>query len=471
LPGTSATRTTRCSPTPTQITYPPNPIRNLDNSLTPDQQAGRNFYFDSNPSDQIGTCNFCHVIDPAQGFFGGDGFSVIEPQAFKIPHLRNAYQKVGMFGMPLIPGLLGFNPGNNDPLGDQVRGFGFLHDGSIDTLFRFMNLTGFNQGPGNSGGFPSGSAGQTLRRQVEAFMLAFDSSLAPIVGQQTTLTGINAGVAGPRIDLLVARAAAGECDVVVKGLLDGAARGWVRTASGLFQPDRAAEPLLTDAALRAQAGVAGQERTYTCVPRGSGERIGVDRDGDGFYDRDELDAGSNPADPGSVPLLCAGGPPIERARFKIARNQLPAGDEKLLAKGELQLGTMPIDPAGSGVTLAVSSGSGVLLYTRTVPGGGAGWRVNGKGTKWIYSDQSGALAGGITKVVISDRSSSVPGLHRVLVRGNDGNFHIGASAVPVRMLLVLGSAPDQCATRAFNPDGGGAPACRLSATGNVLNCK
>ncbi|HEX8113611.1 MAG TPA: beta-propeller fold lactonase family protein, partial [Kofleriaceae bacterium] len=28
-----------------QVTYPPNPIRNLDNSLTPDQQAGRDFFF------------------------------------------------------------------------------------------------------------------------------------------------------------------------------------------------------------------------------------------------------------------------------------------------------------------------------------------------------------------------------------------------------------------------------------------
>ena len=27
-----------------QVTYPPNPIRNLDNSLTPDQQAGRDFF-------------------------------------------------------------------------------------------------------------------------------------------------------------------------------------------------------------------------------------------------------------------------------------------------------------------------------------------------------------------------------------------------------------------------------------------
>ena len=33
------------------------------------------------------------------------------------------------------------NPGDNGHKGDQVRGFGFLHDGSIDTVFRFHNAT------------------------------------------------------------------------------------------------------------------------------------------------------------------------------------------------------------------------------------------------------------------------------------------------------------------------------------------
>jgi hypothetical protein len=41
--------------------------------------------------------------------------------------------------------------------------------------------------------------------------------------------------------------------------------------------------------------------TFTCAPLGSGQRIGIDRDGDGAFDRDELDGGSNPADPASLP--------------------------------------------------------------------------------------------------------------------------------------------------------------------------
>jgi hypothetical protein len=41
--------------------------------------------------------------------------------------------------------------------------------------------------------------------------------------------------------------------------------------------------------------------TYTCVPPGSGQRIGVDRDGDGFWDGDERAAHADPADPADTP--------------------------------------------------------------------------------------------------------------------------------------------------------------------------
>jgi YVTN family beta-propeller protein len=288
-----------------QVTYPPNPIRNLDNSLTPDQQAGHDKFMATQASDVFQPCHGCHALDPANGHFGTDGFSSFEfeTQLLKIPHLRNAYQKIGMFGMPQIAFL---NAGDNGDKGPQIRGFGFLHDGSVDTVLRFHNATVFNQNNpagfpiSNPGGFPNGSAGDPQRRQMEQFILAFDSDMAPIVGQQTTLTASNGGVAGPRIDLLIARAAAGECDLVVKGTRDGEQRGAVRLASGQFRTDRASEALFTDAQMRAFA-TPGQELTYTCVPPGSGMRIGVDRDEDGFFDRDELDAGSDPADPSSIP--------------------------------------------------------------------------------------------------------------------------------------------------------------------------
>ena len=304
-----------------QLTLPPNPVRNLDNSLTPAQANGRNFYlgnnFNANDAttgvgggsvsgrrsdgvnlDNFGfTCNGCHVLDPAQGFFGTDGQASFEnePQIIKIAHLRNMYQKVGMFGMPDVP----FNNALNQPhQGDQIRGFGFLHDGSTDTTFRFFQATVFNEANlFNLGtvGFPSGSAGNGVRRDMEQFMLAFDTDLAPVVGQQVSLTSTNTGVANPRIDLLIDRAGTpfasqilgtgtNECDLVVKGTVGGVEKGWLyEPGPGTFRPDDGG-PNITDAALRALATVPGQELTYTCATPGSGLRAGIDRDGDGVLD-------------------------------------------------------------------------------------------------------------------------------------------------------------------------------------------
>ncbi len=270
-----------------QITYPPNPVRNLDNSLTADQQAGRDFFMGITnhglASDTVKTCNGCHVLDPngnsefgvaRPGFFGTDGQSSFEneSQLFKIPHLRNLYQKVGKFGMAPDKH---FPTDPSPAMGDQVRGFGFLHDGSIDTLFRFHGAAVFDQSLINPGGIPKGAAGDAVRRQLEAFVLAFDSNLAPIVGQQITLTQTNATVVGPRIDLLESRAAASECDLVVKGLVKGQVTGL------LYNPQQktfSVRPSVTlsDAAVRELAQNAGQELTFTCVPPGSGAAIATE---------------------------------------------------------------------------------------------------------------------------------------------------------------------------------------------------
>ncbi|WP_438028583.1 beta-propeller fold lactonase family protein [Sorangium sp. So ce233] len=291
-----------------QVTYPPNPIRALDDSLTPDQRAGRDFFGGPVSSILGESCIGCHDVDPganpddfAPGFFGSDGGSANanESQVFKVPHLRNQYQKIGMFGMAesfVFP----FG-GSNAHMGDQVRGFGFLHDGGVDTLFRFNSFSDFVQIPENPGGFPIGPEGDLLKHQVAAYMLALESNLKPIVGQQITLTSSNAAVAGPRIALLIARADAGDCDLVVKGWSHGEELGFLYTGNGRFEPDRAREPRRWDTELRQLPGGHRGELTYTCVPPGSGERIGIDRDGDGFRDGDERDAGSDPADPTSVP--------------------------------------------------------------------------------------------------------------------------------------------------------------------------
>ncbi len=311
-----------------EIELPPNPIRNLDNSLTVAQANALDF-FNTQNSDGVATCDGCHSLDRAQGFFGSGGFATFEneTQEFKVAHLRNAYQKVGMFGLPDIPFLN--TPAASRPFqGDQVRGFGFLHDGSIPTVFDFLNATVFL--------FP----GDSVRRNMEQLVFAFDTELAPIVGQQVTLTPANGGVLAvtQRLDLLRQRAdtpfvwadhpGGEECDLVVKGNVAGIARGYLfDPATNEFRSDRVDEPPLTEAALRGLAASPGQELTFTCVPPGSGTRLALDRDDDTYLDRDELDFGSDPEDDESIPvpepaqalLLAVGAAVLHLARRRARR--------------------------------------------------------------------------------------------------------------------------------------------------------
>lgn len=212
-------------------------------------------------------------------------------------------------------------------------------------------------------------------------MLAFDSNLAPIVGQQTTLTDGNNGIPAvtDRLDLLDLRAAQDECDVVVKGTVAGQQRGWVREASGSYRSDRASEPLLTAANLRALAAVAGQPLTYTCAPPGTGLRMGVDRDEDGYYDRDERDAGSDPADPLAIP----GGTTatLITAKKLLIKNKSPDDESKnkvvLLSKSTSITTPAPgsaddprcnSDPAGTvKATLTLSSATSGESHTTDLP--------------------------------------------------------------------------------------------------------
>jgi hypothetical protein len=224
-----------------------------------------------------------------------------ESQAFKIPHLRNMYEKTG-FG---------------DAPGPQKRGFGFLHDGSIDDLVDFLRLPVFQ------------FASDAQRRDVEAFLLAFDTGTAPAVGAQRTADAANKNDAAlvAWIGQMMARADAGDIDLVVKGRAGGAARGYLYVGAGLFESDRESDGAIAESALRGGAA-AGAERTYTGVPPGSGERIGIDRDGDGFRDGDEALAGSDPADAGSTPVVVdarpgAGATPGGAGALRSAPN--PAG--------------------------------------------------------------------------------------------------------------------------------------------------
>jgi YVTN family beta-propeller protein len=326
-----------------QILYPPNPIRQLDNGLTEAQARGKD-HFENAITELLNgaamTCRTCHVTDldgnaehgvARPGFFGGNGLGVVEGDDFvnlpggndlqhlKVPHLRNLYQKVGMFGNAFFANTAAHQDTSHK--GDQIRGFGFLHDGSTDTVFRFMQVAGFADTFAPEG-FPAGPEGDPLRRDVESFLLAFDSNLAPIVGQQITLTAGNGAAVDGRIDLLVERASTStataptpnaplnphgpECELVVTTRPHGRERGYLYVdALGVFVSSDDGEPARTDAQLRARASLA--PLTYTCVPPGSGRRIALDADLDGCFDVTELQAGYDPRDAASTPPGCSSG--------------------------------------------------------------------------------------------------------------------------------------------------------------------
>jgi len=278
-----------------QVVEPPNPVRNLDNSLNASQQRGEKFFNGPRPADGINvptfglipgqtafTCNGCHEVDPAEGEFGTSKRASFEgiQQIFKIPHLRNMYTKVGMFGFAPVRF---FNNSSTPNQGDQVRGFGFTNEGSVDTMFRFFNAQVFN--PLLNSGFPLINPNAT-RRDVEQYLLAFDTDLASIVGQQVTLSNANASssAVGSRISLLEQRAGTAftskvlggtttECDLVAKVVQAGVLKGYLFDPSSRNFIASDGTTTISDGTLRSLAATAGQEVTFTCVPPGSGTRI------------------------------------------------------------------------------------------------------------------------------------------------------------------------------------------------------
>jgi hypothetical protein len=203
----------------------------------------------------------------------------------KVPQLRNLYRKTGF----------------EDRAGAvNKRGFGFGHDGAIDDLFTFLQQPNFQFDPDTA-------LGNAARRDLKAFLLSFDTGMAPAVGYQITFDGGNGAEDVALLDTLREQAHLGHCQVVAKGRVAGVPRSWDMHEADVFTP-----------ALLALAGT-GAELTVTGVPPGTGTRIGLDRDRDQFFDAYEVSQGTDPADPGSKPSSTAvAGAPVN-SRFEAAR--------------------------------------------------------------------------------------------------------------------------------------------------------
>lgn len=317
------------------IHFPPNPFRNFDNSLPtalplvghyasgrfamagtqlPVGNAVRGTeLFTTGLLDNVFQCGSCHTLPTGMatngplllgvlGFPIGGRVMPIGPNgenhlgvvstdgstnvSIKVPQMRNQHEKVG-FELSQL---------------DNNAGFGFFHDGAVDSLAKFFSASVF-----------SVRSDQDVADLI-AMNLAFAGSEfprpnaplgapAPLskdahagVGQQVH---VGASVPARAAEMLV-QARAGRLDLIVRG-----DRGYVfDRSSDSFIPDDGGSSVSAPA-LQSQAAASAQ--TWTVVPRGLGRRLGIDRDGDNVLDGVEIRQGSNPADAASTSLRALAG--------------------------------------------------------------------------------------------------------------------------------------------------------------------
>lgn len=320
------------------LTVPPNPNRNFDNTLPADLPLPGHFttgrfgqaglplpngsatrglmiYRDAQRRIDQGafSCVTCHTLPTGMGtdFTLPNGLTppfvprLIGPngerhhalvsvdgstnRAMKIPHLRNQFEKTGC----------------NFTQTSNRAGFGYQHDGAIDSLERFLSEGAFDV------------VNDQEVADLVSLVLSFSGSELPpgdpndlfnppgplsqdshaSVGKQET---VSAPVEPARLVQMRNLANAGKVDLIVKGVVGGAARGaYYERAVGRFLTDLNGESLSPEDLLALAAP--GVELTYTVVPFGVGRRAGIDRDLDGFGDRTEVLAGSDPTNPSDTP--------------------------------------------------------------------------------------------------------------------------------------------------------------------------
>ncbi|HWN97407.1 MAG TPA: hypothetical protein VNT99_20415 [Methylomirabilota bacterium] len=283
------------------ISYPPNPLRTFSNSLPASVPLPGHFGRETNgvasplppgnPSSIVNTfraqCGFCHgfnsgrsgLTNPATLLRNGTEGVLLFSQ------LRSLAEKLGMDGKST----------------NSRTGFGFMHDGRVDTLTRFM-----------IDGFPQAAPTDQSIANFVSFMLCFSGSdFIPVpsnfsqdvpasVGRQVTFS---APVAPPLLASMfeLATRTNSRVQLALRGKKDGLFRHWLlRRATGDFQSNRHGEMAATLDDVIASAAP-GNEFTATLVPEGTGVRLALDRDGDGYFDMTEMEMGYDPANAASHP--------------------------------------------------------------------------------------------------------------------------------------------------------------------------
>jgi hypothetical protein len=233
------------------------------------------------------------------------------------------------------------------------------------------------------------------------------------------------------INQVIGFANANKVGIVVKGRQGGLARGYVGAGDERvpIRPRRE----LTQGALQNAASV-GSELTFTVVPFGSQTRIGIDRDLDGYLDRDELDAGTDPADAASHPGGCTqvlASEPSALIPATIGANEIHlAWSDNSNNEDGFTLERAPMGSGQFGVVASLPANTTSFSDASVSCGTSYDYRVSayncaGVGLRVDPSDVGRLLHGGCR---VLHRQGQRPGLHALHRSERRGERH-GGSAV------------------------------------------
>lgn len=304
------------------IYFPPNPYRNLDNSLAdsvPINGANNEIVAFGRPVEAMGKfinggrCVQCHPgqrgrIDLLVENFLHVGI-YMQPESF-----RGFYERNGFYSYS--------KEGNN-------AGFGKLPDGTEFFDLGDMQLS------------------KKAKNDIQALLMSFDGGVPwaeetdqvsldahAAVGQQVTVNGKLPPTDQKLLESLLQLGETEAVGIIVKGIFQQEYRGFTYLGNYLYQADRSTE-IVTHKALM-QNAVNGSPLTFTAVPWPTRIRTGIDRDSDGVLDGDEQLAGRPAPLSSSVAITASEG-------YELYFNGIFIGENTLWQTAEIyhQLHVLP----------------------------------------------------------------------------------------------------------------------------------
>ncbi|MBK8980145.1 MAG: beta-propeller fold lactonase family protein [Planctomycetes bacterium] len=291
---------------------PPNPNQNRDRSYPTSPAGGSAADGERVFHTLIGgvyqrtvSCSSCHTQSNGTSAFAIDPLVTQLPQPFRAAALGTVYRRLGL---------------HPNTQGVRTSGFGLRFDGTHVDVHGHLSEPVF------------AVLNNAQRAALQAFVVAFDTGTAPAVGLTVALDASNhAVVRTVQVrDLLLRRAAALDCDVIGRGIIDGRPAGLVwDLGTSTFLRDRTGEPPLTVGELDELIASGRARITLAGVAPGAGPTLALDRDRDGRPDGDALTLQSYGSASGPAPvaarLRANSAPTLGNRDFALVAEHVPPG--------------------------------------------------------------------------------------------------------------------------------------------------